>query len=173
MNIFELEILEDELPKCTFYTVRKDGAPLSETEKFFEKYEKDEKYRKAARQLLSLLYDAIGMDHGAHDAFFNRYENEVTGLPVQGKVKVETMNYHFPRFPLRLYVLRLSRELIVIFGGGVKDGINNQSSSLHLKWVEACQYARRIDEALRDGEIAVDFKARRIRDVNGEDSCML
>lgn len=34
------------------------------------------------------------------------------------------------------------------------------SRDLHLKWREACMFARRIDEALKNGEILVDKKKR-------------
>jgi len=41
MNIFALEVFDDEGEQCTFYTVRWDESSISETDKFFEKYESD------------------------------------------------------------------------------------------------------------------------------------
>jgi hypothetical protein len=38
--------------------------------------------------LLSFVLDSIGEDHGAVNALFNRFENEVVGLPNKGKVTV-------------------------------------------------------------------------------------
>ncbi len=48
------------------------------------------------------LLEVMGDTHGAKSCFFNRYENEVIGLPHQGKLAVKEINYHFPHFPLRL-----------------------------------------------------------------------
>ena len=39
VNIFALEIWDDEAAKCTFYTVKYDEAETNETDLFFEKYE--------------------------------------------------------------------------------------------------------------------------------------
>lgn len=71
--------------------------------------------------LLSFLLDSIGKDHGAIDVLFNRFENEVTGLPDKGKVTIGEIVFLFPNFPLRLYALRLNNrpDLVVLFNGGV------------------------------------------------------
>ena len=37
VNIFALEIWDDEGDKCTFYTVKYDGADATETDNFFQK----------------------------------------------------------------------------------------------------------------------------------------
>ena len=71
MNIFELELWDDEGKKCTFYTVRQEGAEFTETD--------------------------------------------------GSKMK--------------------------LWGCQIRGGWT---------WAEACGYARRIDEALRNGEIIVD-----------------
>jgi len=91
--------------------------------------------------------DSIGDDHGAIDVLFNRFENEVVGLPNKGKVTVGEIVFLFPGFPLRLYALRINNrpDLVVLFNGGVKSAQTNQGSKdLSLKWREACQFARRI-----------------------------
>ena len=54
-------------------------------------------------------------------------------------------------------------DLVVLFNGGVKSAQTNQASrGLNLKWLEACQFAKRIGEAIRDKEIIVDHKERKI-----------
>jgi hypothetical protein len=76
---------------------------------------------------------------------------------------------------LRLYALRINNrpDLVVLFNGGVKSGqTNQQSKDLNLKWLEACQFARRIDEALRNREIIVG-KNRNIVSTNGDDEIFL
>jgi hypothetical protein len=101
VNIFALEIWDDEGAKCTFYTVKYENFDTNETDLFFEKYDAMAEYKEANQDLLSFILLAIGNDHGAIDELFNRAENEVKGLPVQGKVTVDEITYHYPDFPLR------------------------------------------------------------------------
>ena len=150
MNIFTLEIWDDEGKKCTFYTVRKEDAPENETDKFFNKFDNIPELKLATQQILSFILDSVGDDHGAIDSLFNRPENEVTGLPNTGKVNVRQVLFSYPNFPLRLYALRINnrKDLVVLFNGGIKSAWTNQESKdLNLKWIEACQFARRIEEA--------------------------
>ena len=100
-NGIDSKIWDDEGAKCTFYTVKQHDSDVSETDIFFERYDAKPEYRDANRDLLSFVVYAIGEEHGAIDELFNRYENEVTGLPVQGKRTVESITYHYPDFPLR------------------------------------------------------------------------
>ncbi len=176
MNIFTLEVWDDEGKKCTFYTVRWDDATESETDKFFNKYHNVVLLKQFTQQLLSFVLDSIGDDHGAIDALFNRPENVVTGLPNTGKVKIRQLMFAYPNFPLRLYALRVNNrnDLVVLFNGGVKSARTNQESSdLHLKWAEACQFAKRIEEALRDGEIIIDEINRKIISTDRSDEIIL
>lgn len=82
----------------------------------------------------------------------------------------------YPNFPLRLYALRVHnrKDIVVLFNGGVKSSQTNQSSKdLNLKWIEACQFAKRIEEALRDGEITIDDENRKLLSENGDDDIIL
>jgi len=165
VNIFALEVWDDERDKCTFYTVRQDGATATETDKFFTKYYLVPELKTPVQQLLSFVLESVGNDHGAIDALFNRHENEVVGLPNTGKVKVRQLLFVYPDFPLRLYALRINNrdDIVVLFNGGIKSGRTNQDSKdIHLKWIEACRFAKRIEEALRDGEIIINEKYRKI-----------
>ncbi len=152
MNTFVLEKWDDEGKQCTFYTVRWDDSARSETDNFFDKYENHSTLVVHVQELLSLILDQIGDNHGAKDAFFNRKENEVDGLPPKGRV----LGLYFPSFPLRLYALKITEHLVILFNGGIKDSATNQKSSLHLHWREACQFAKKIDAAIRNSEIIVD-----------------
>jgi len=173
VNIFALEIWDDEGAKCTFYTVKQHYSDVSEADIFFERYDAKPEYRDANRDLLSFVVYAIGEDHGAIDELFNRYENEVKGLPVQGKRTVENITYHFPEFPLRLYALKITNNIVILFNGGIKDGPTNQKSSLYLEWRAACEFAKRIDEAIRDGSIIVDEKNRKLTNYDGSNEIIL
>lgn len=173
VNIFALEIWDDEGAKCTFYTVRYDDVDTNETDLFFDKYDALTEYKEANQELLSFILLAIGNDHGALDELFNRDENEVKGLPVQGKRTVENITYHFPEFPLRLYALKITNNIVILFNGGIKDGPTNQSSSLFIEWRAVCEFAKRIDQALREGSIIIDKKNRKLTNDDGSNEIIL
>jgi hypothetical protein len=176
VNTFGLEIWDDEGESCTFYTVRKEDARDSETDKFFNKYYPIRELTLEVQRLMSFVLDSIGDDHGAIDILFNRYENEVVGLPNKGKAVLGEVSFLFPDFPLRLYALRINNrtDLVVLFNGGLKTAqTNQQSRDLNLKWREACQFAKRIEEALRNKEILVDSKNRKILPADGSDEIFL
>lgn len=173
MNRFELKIWDDERKRCTFYTVRWEDGAMDETDKFLAKYETDTKHKAALQMLVAFVLQAIGDRHGANKALFNRWEQEVDGLPVQGKVKIDEFDYHYPNFPLRLYALRIRKNIVILFNGGIKDGETNQTSSLKMQWIEACMFAKRIDDAIKNGEIIVDFKNRKLTNHVGGDEIIL
>ncbi len=166
MNNFELEIWDDEGKACTFYTVRQKDCELSEMDRFLEKYKKGQ-FKRSVEELLSFILTTIGDTHGALEIFFNRDENEVTGLPSRGSVRKDGVDYCFTGFDLRLYALKISDRIVILFNGGVKDGRTNQSSSLLPKWREACQYARVITKGLDDGIISINHANWTITSSNG------
>lgn len=176
MNNFVLELWDDESAKCTFYTVRWDEAKDNETDKFFARYDAVDDLKTDVQKLLSFVLDSIGDDHGAIDVLFNRFEQEVVGLPNKGTENVNGIVFLYPNFPLRLYALRIKNreDLVVLFNGGVKSAQTNQASKdLHLKWIEACQFAKRIEEAIKDKEITIDTKNRKLLAANGDDEIIL
>ncbi|WNJ16587.1 hypothetical protein [Pontibacter sp. G13] len=173
MNTFTLEIWDDECSRCTFYTVRKPGAKQNETDRFLLKYGDQDAYKSSIQDMVTLLLKSIGEDHGADKALFNRDENEVQGLPPHGRFELESIGYHFPDFPLRLYALRLRVNLVVLFNGGIKDGPTNQTSSLNMNWREACAFARRIDDALMEGALLIDEERSLLFDPDQPDELIL
>lgn len=176
MNTFALEVWDDEGKKCTFYTVRWEDSDKNETDRFFDKYDAIPDLKTATQQLLSFVLDSVGDDHGAIDALFNRPENAVTGLPNTGRVTVKQILFAYPNFPLRMYALRINNrsDIVILFNGGIKSAWTNQESKdIHLKWVEACQFAKRIEDALKDGEIIIDQNKRKIISADGSDEIFL
>jgi hypothetical protein len=135
---------------------------MSETDKFFDKYDKEPEFEKATQELLIFVLKTIGEDHGAKDILFNRNENEVKGLPSKGVIKIQEIRYFFPRFPLRLYALKIRENIVILFNGGIKDEETNQKSSLNMKWREACAFAKKIDKAMIEKDIIVDEESRRL-----------
>ena len=163
MNTFALDIWNDESSQCTFYTVRWEDCDENETDKFLYKFYNIPEHKTSVQRLLYFIEGTIGEDHGPLDEFFNRHENEVKGLPVKGRITIEDSVYHFPQFPLRIYALKVSEEIVILFNGGVKDGETNQTSSLHFQWKEACGFAKKIITALSNGTIIVDEDNRLIK----------
>lgn len=169
MNNFVLELWDDEGSMCSFYTVRWLDQELSETDRFFDKHEQIAELQEPLQQLLSFILDAIGDDHGAIDELFNRDDNEVTGLPIHGKVSLQGVSFHYPNFPLRIYALRLSESIVVLFNGGIKDAQSLQETdgTISMKWKEACSFAKTISRAWFEGMIECDKTGRIITDYKG------
>lgn len=175
MNTFELEIWDDEGEKCTFYTVRKEDATLSETDKFFTRYENDShEFHEKANELLVLIQVVIGDTYGATDDFFDRYENKAQALPPIPKKSIEEIALLGKDFPLRLYCLRLSESVVVLFNGGFKNEFTaQQSKDVSFDFQEAQVFAQRILHALDDGTIEVSEELRNIKDFTGANDKIL
>lgn len=156
MNSFELKVWDDEGKKCTFYTVQNELDEISETDRFIIKFKNDPAYKIYLQELLLFLRLKIASEYGAINELLNRFENQVVGLPTKGKVSLANEVFYFPRFPLRLYVLKITDEILILFNGGVKDDSTNQLSSLNLKWREACEYAKKIEKAFIEKEFYID-----------------
>lgn len=170
MNSFTLKIWDDEGKKVTFYSVWKEDAVRSETDKFLEKYENDETYAEELDQLVQLTLVTIGDEYGALPSFFNRVKNNIVGLPHKGKLKLEDLSFHFPDFPFRLYALRASNreDIVILFNGGLKTARTDQESpDLEMKFHEAQHFASRIEQSIRAGEIFIDEENRRLTDADG------
>lgn len=154
MNIFALEIWDDESRFVTFYTVRWENDPDSETDKFYAKFKNDPTYRPALEELNALIFDVIGDREGASEVFFKRHENKATALP---PVKVKTLCLEYPNFPLRLYCYRVSESIVILFNGGPKtSGTAQTGERLSLYFQAAQNFAARIMDAWKHGEIQID-----------------
>ncbi|MGZ5281620.1 MAG: hypothetical protein ACXWEY_05010 [Bacteroidia bacterium] len=175
MNIFELEIWYDECRLCTFYTVRWDEATESETDKFFDRFDDEEsEFYEPANILLRLITHNIGNKYGAIDDFFDRNKNKAQALPPKPKKSVPEIEEIGINFPLRLYCYRISESLVVLFNGGIKDARTDQESKdISLKFIEAQQFAERIQEAINDGTIIITKDQRTITDFNGNEEIFL
>lgn len=172
MNTFSLEIFDDEGLVCSFYTVRREDAPLSETEKFFAKYEKDPTLERSLQELAQFIFRKMGDETGAREAFF-RFENTAHALPPAGRHLVEEVSIRFAHFPLRLYCLRLSESLVILFNGGVKTAQTAQSGKTSMAFREANQFAQRILSALEKGDIRITPDGRTLQSADGSDDLIL
>jgi hypothetical protein len=164
MNIFALELFDDEGDHCTFYTVRWVDDELSETEKFFSNASQDVALTEPLQELTYFLFDKIADQEGAHESFF-RFENYAQALPPSGrhvinKYTMEAITINYQHFPLRLYCLRISDQLAVLFNGGEKTSQTAQGGNTAGAFRGANNFARRITEAIRDKEINITPNGR-------------
>jgi len=172
MNTFALEIFDDQGQVCSFYTVRWEGADLSETDKFFVKYENDSTFQRPLQELAKFISNKIGDEMGALEDFF-RFENAAQALPPSGTYKVEDLYINFGNFPLRLYCLRISETLVVLFNGGEKTADTAQGGKTSMAFQEANIFAKRILDALINNDIYITADQRAFRYYNGSDEIII
>jgi len=174
--MFALEIWDDECKKTTFYTVRKEDSDYNETDKFLLKFRSNPDLEKALKQLNALIIMEIGDKHGAKKAFFNRWEEGSFGLPPKGTVRVGEITFDYPKFPLRLYAMRVMEreDIVVLFNGGAKEsGTNIDSPELHHSMQEAKRFAKKIAEAIKEKTIIIDEKFRRLKSAEGDEEIII
>jgi len=172
VNIFALEKFDDQGSRCTFYTVRWEESDWSETDKFFDKYESDADFERHIQELAVFLTKKVGNDVGALEDFF-RFENTAQALPPSGKHKVGEITINYGNFPLRIYCLRISDSLVVLFNGGEKTAENAQGGKTSMAFHEANQFAKRILEALHQKEIYITTNQKEFRNFNGSEEICL
>ena len=173
MSSFELEIWDDQAEMVTFYTVKWEDAEISETGKFFDRMRKIPEMKDSIQKMAKLITEVIGNTYGAHEAFFNRFENRATALPPKGKIKLSEIEFDYIGFPLRLYCLALNEELVVLFNGGIKDAqtIQETKDPISIKFYEANEFAKRIFAAINSEQIIIH--GRTITDFNGNSIIIL
>ena len=159
MNTFELQIFDDEASQCSYYTVLQDGHELSETDKFFAKYRHDIRLKTYLQELVKFLEIVIGEEYGALKEFF-RFENTAQALPPSGTYQIEELTIDYGNFPLRIYCLRLSDNLVVLFNGAEKTSQIARLGKTSMVFTEANQFAQRILEALHSREISISNNGR-------------
>lgn len=163
MNNFALEIWDDEGARCTLYTVRWEDCEDSETNRFFNRFTKnpENKHYNFVLDLYELIMRSIKNGYGATDDFINRPKNRAQALPPKPTSRIEEIEVLGKNFPLRLYCYRVNEQLLILFNGGIKSARTDQDSpDLRTKFYEAQEFAKRIEEALRDGLVSFDRNKR-------------
>lgn len=155
MNSFTVEIWDDEGENCTLFTVRKDGSEHSETDKFFLKAQKNEKLKRNFQELATFITDVIGDQDGALEIYF-RDEREAHGLPPKKTIEKEDVTFFYIDYPLRLYCLRISNEIVVLFNGDEKTSNSAQEGKTSMVFYEAQQFAKRILAGILKDEFRFD-----------------
>lgn len=153
MNSFILEEFDAEFPYVTYYTVRWEGDELSETDKFIERFQADIDYKEEYDEIAELLR-LMGEEHCALDIFFRRFEDEASALPPSRVVQL-ALNYGGNR--LRLYCIKITDHIVVLFNGGIKSARTAQESpDLVNKFRDAKTFASKIWTEIHNEMIVVD-----------------
>lgn len=76
----------------------------------------------------------------------------------------------FPANRLRLYCMRLSGGIVILFNGGVKESLAAQDSpDLSMKFHDAQHFAKKIEEYLREKDIVLDTRNNIITSPYGDE----
>jgi hypothetical protein len=159
VNIFAIEPYDDEGSQCAFYTVRWDDAEKNETDRFFQKFENDERLQRSIQELAKFLTIVIAEEYGALDDFF-RFENKAQALPPAGDYQLGEVAFNFGDFPLRLYCLKITNHLVILFNGDEKTSQSAQDGKTSMVFHDANAFAGKIIAALHDRTIIVDEDQR-------------
>jgi hypothetical protein len=126
MTFAEIVVFKS-LPKVTFYSIRYEEEIKSETEKFFERFEQDKNRQDQIRAFILTLL-RMGNETGATTFYFDRHEGFIDALPSKkGTILEKPTDREYP-FDLRLFWLRLSPTVVVLFNGGIKNSEKMQNS---------------------------------------------
>lgn len=159
MDIFVVEVFDDTGSQCVFYTVRWEGSEETETDKFFQKFENEKHLEQPLLNLVEFLESFIANKTGALDSFF-RFENVAQGLPPSGNYQIREVWIDYVDFPLRLYCLKITEHLVVLFNGNEKTSQTAQDGKTSMDFHNANQFAKRITKALNDKDIIVSENQR-------------
>jgi hypothetical protein len=147
--------------KVTFYTVRferdSEMDKMSETDKFFHKFE-----IKSGNTLelnkMSMFLKKIGEKFGAKKDLF-RHERSADALPSKNKMLTQYGLIDFfetDEFKQRLYCLRLSDSVVILFNGGFKTNDDPEKcDNVRPHFRDAQIFAKKINEKLNNKDFSL------------------
>ncbi len=131
----------------TFYSIRIDGDEETLFVKFLNRHVKYEFELDHIREWLSYM----GTRRGAQLQFF-RFEREAHALPPP-----VWHNENTTECKLRLYCMRLSNDVVILFSGGMKTKLKAQHCpNVAGPFREANKWTQAIQNAIAEGDISVD-----------------
>jgi hypothetical protein len=140
--------------KVTFYSVRLENQPYSEIEQFILRFKQDKKYKDELDNILA-LFKIMGNEKGAMPFLF-RDESQAQALPPERYIAIKQNLVHFIDADLRLFCLRISNQIVVLFNGGVKESQKTQDSpDLLPKFRLAQRLCKAITQKIIDRELLV------------------
>lgn len=119
-------VLYKSFEKVNFYSVRVEGEELSLVERFMSTFGDDKTLRPQLRKIIGVI-NLMGKDSGAKVSFF-RAEANTFALP-QKSTRYEGPDGSLSHVMLRLYCLRVTDGIVILFGGHLKNARTNQECS--------------------------------------------
>ncbi len=142
--------------KVTYYSVRLEDKGNTEFEDFLERHEHNEDIRQELDELFWWL-EQLGTHIGARADYF-RPERQAHALPPPYRKLRKAQHEH-----LRLYCMRLSDQVVILFNGGVKTAETaQQCPNVKPHFDLANRLAEAIDEAIKDREIEFSAEGDRL-----------
>ncbi|MDE5791738.1 MAG: hypothetical protein K2H96_10990 [Muribaculaceae bacterium] len=130
-------ILLNEGSKCTLYSIQFASEDLTEYERFYAKFIEDAKLNRDLLRIVQVL-DKIS-EEGALERLFRP----------EGKMKDSVMALPVLSSKLRLYCLRLSKGILILGNGGIKNSRTyNEDDSLRGYVLDL----QKFEELLKEGE---------------------
>ena len=158
MNTFaSIERLgEFSFKQVTYYSVRLEGKDNTEFEDFLERHEHNDDIRTELDELFWWL-EEIGTRIGARTDYF-RHERRAHALPPPSRKLRMVQHKH-----LRLYCMRISDHVVILFNGGVKTAATAQECpDVKPHFERANRLAQAIDEAIKRNDITLSANGDRL-----------
>jgi hypothetical protein len=159
--------------RVTYYTVKWDESELSETDKFITKYREIPALRTDLDEIIKLIED-IGRYRSAKDMFFRRHAGVAAELPPLGNFEINSMEINYFDNRLRLFCLKISENIVILFNGGEKVSLKTQDSpDLNMPFLEAQIFAKKIFKALNEKDILNNRETHTLESGYGDDTIVL
>ncbi len=144
--------------KVNFYTFKFEDSEQTETDKFFSKFEGNEFMIESVYNLTQSLIE-IGQIEGAKLSFF-RLESSAQALPPPISIWAGGI-----RNNLRLYCVRVNKEIVILGNGGIKSSQKAQDSAELMPYFRFINsMSKQITELIKDGDFI--FQGKNILNLN-------
>jgi hypothetical protein len=146
--------------KVKFFTVRFEDEAVSETDKFFNQFSSNHLHSNELDKLIAFI-ENLGENLGADQDFF-RHERLAQALPPERRSMRRYNLLEFletERYDFRLYCLRLSNSVVILFNGGLKTNNNPENCpNVAPHFRNAQIFCKRIEEKLKDRNFVIVLK---------------
>jgi len=149
----------DDSNTCNFYTVRLEDEKVSETDKFYDKFDYDGNEYLDDFGKIHELIDQIAV-RGSNIIQRPRNESKVFALPP--KLLLKDCLIDIFENKLRLYYVAITPQIIILLGGGVAH--NEPNGDVPLQFWEAQSFAKKILDAKNDSYVISDTRIVSIDD---------
>jgi hypothetical protein len=146
-NYINLQLYKS-FDKVNFYTFQFENQDLTETEKFFTKFENNTEVEDSLNNIAVWL-SLLGQKYGAKQEFF-RHEADAQALPPPMNKMLREVIVN----DLRLYCVCISDKIVILANGGIKTSQKVQDSPdllPHFRF--ANEMSKQISTLIREGDL--------------------